>query len=468
MAGMVSAHIHIGETSMNVKYDSLFGLIVTASAFCFAGSGAALAQATSDYVKGTYELVDYCACVNNSSPDPQALLGNVTFDGAGNVSGGGVSNNNGTITSQTLLATYTVTSGGGLTIIGTGGGATVYTGVVSSDGNSIMLMTTETGESPEFIVGARQGAATLLNDSSGTLALVSNTTGTKNAAVGYEALYSNTTGGGNNAQGYQAMFSNTTGSNNSGIGSGALYSSTTGIGNNAVGLTALVGLTTGNRNTAVGNNAGLNLGTGSYNTYIGWGVNGSTGVSVPSENYVTRIGVTYHDNTVAGSPTTYISGIASVPVTGGAPVYVTTTGQLGINGSSERFKTDITALGASTDKLSQLRPVSFHVKSDPTGSVQYGLIAEEVDKVYPELVMRDGDGKIIGVRYDELAPMLLNEVQKQRVMIEALRVQAQRSETQAADIGALQHQVAELNDLKQQLGAALRQVKGGDSFVAQR
>ncbi len=93
---------------------------------------------------------------------------------------------------------------------------------------------------------------------------------------------------------------------------------------------------------------------------------------------------------------------------------MTSAGQLGVLGSSERYKTDITPLGPRTEKLQQLRPVSFHLKTDPRGTLQYGLIAEEVAKAYPELVIRDGAGKIQGVRYDELAPLLLNEVQQQQ------------------------------------------------------
>jgi hypothetical protein len=125
-------------------------------------------------------------------------------------------------------------------------------------------------------------------------------------------------------------------------------------------------------------------------------------------------------------------------------VYVSATGQLGLQSSSERFKTAITAMGASTGKLEELRPVTFQYKSDPHGARQYGLIAEEVAKVYPELVVRDAQGQIISVRYDELAPMLLNESQKQ---------------------------AAEIRDLKQQLTemhAALDKLQAKDELVAQR
>jgi hypothetical protein len=189
----------------------------------------------------------------------------------------------------------------------------------------------------------------------------------------------------------------------------------------------------------VGNNSGLNLINGSYNTYIGWGVNGSTGVSVASENYVTRIGVTYADPSVTGTPTTYISGIYNVPLSGNA-VVVTSTGQLGVAAvSSERFKTDVAAMGANTAKLAQLRPVTFKLRTDRKGTVQYGLIAEEVARVYPELAIRDENGRIDGVRYDELAPMLLNEMQKEQAAVATLVAQ---HEADAAKIAALAQQVA--------------------------
>ena len=116
----------------------------------------------------------------------------------------------------------------------------------------------------------------------------------------------------------------------------------------------------------------------------------------------------------------YIVGIESTTVTGSA-VYVTAAGELGVLASSERYKTAITPIGESTDKLQQLRPVSFHLKSDPGGAVQYGLVAEEVDQIYPELVIRNDQGRIQGVRYDELAPMLLNEVQQQRRDLKELK-----------------------------------------------
>jgi trimeric autotransporter adhesin len=111
---------------------------------------------------------------------------------------------------------------------------------------------------------------------------------------------------------------------------------------------------------------------------------------------------------VAGSGilSAYVAGVATTTVTGSA-VYVTPSGQLGVLASSERFKTDVESMGAASEKLARLRPVTFKLKTDPDGTTQYGLIAEGVAKVYPELVIHGADGRINGVRYEELAPMLL-------------------------------------------------------------
>jgi hypothetical protein len=140
------------------------------------------------------------------------------------------------------------------------------------------------------------------------------------------------------------------------------------------------------------------------------------------------------------------------------------TTQLGVTVSSERFKTDIAPMGSNSVKLQALRPVTYKLKSDATGTRQYGLIAEEVAKAYPELVIRDQNGRIDGVRYDELAPMLLNELQKQQATAAA----------QAAEIRDLKRQQArfatqsEVKDLKQQLQAALLKLHADGALVAKR
>jgi hypothetical protein len=147
--------------------------------------------------------------------------------------------------------------------------------------------------------------------------------------------------------------------------------------------------------------------------------------------------------------------------------------RLGVLASSERYKTGITPIGTTTEKLKQLRPVSFHLRTDPKGAVQYGLIAEEIAKVYPELVTRDENGRIDGVRYDELAPMLLNEMQRERkettekINAQAARIcdlsqhHEQKAEAQDAEIRDLKKLVVEM-----QAGLLKRQPK--DELVAQR
>jgi hypothetical protein len=122
-------------------------------------------------------------------------------------------------------------------------------------------------------------------------------------------------------------------------------------------------------------------------------------------------------------------------------------------------------MGSDTAKLGQLRPVTFKLKADPHGAVQYGLIAEEVAKVYPELVIRDEKGRIDGVRYDELAPMLLNEVQKQQTTITA---QADKADAQAVEFRAMKEQLAELKQMNESMRAALLELQAKDQLVAQR
>ncbi|SPJ18123.1 conserved hypothetical protein [Burkholderiales bacterium] len=117
--------------------------------------------------------------------------------------------------------------------------------------------------------------------------------------------------------------------------------------------------------------------------------------------------------------------------------------------SSERYKTNVTAMGLSTGKLDQLRPVTFKLKTDPQGTVQYGLIAEEVSEVYPAQVIRDAEGKIDGVRYEELALMTLNEVQQLHQKLVAQAQQLQDVQQQLAEVKELKQQLAELKELNQ-------------------
>ncbi len=244
--------------------------------------------------------------------------------------------------------------------------------------------------------------------------------------------------------GDSTLTENSSGEFNSAAGTYALFSNITGTGNTALGYQALYENTSGENNTAIGISAGENLTTGSNNIDI-------ANPGATNDTDTIKIGVS------GTQRKTFIAGISTAKVTGAA-VYVTASGQLGVLASSERYKTDIESLSNGTEKLSRLRPVSFHLKSEPAGQVQYGLIAEEVDKVYPELVIRDDKGEVQGVRYDELAPMLLNVVQRQQTTIES---QAKHAADQDAEIDQLKRQLAEIR-------AAIVQRTDSDKLVAQR
>jgi hypothetical protein len=255
--------------------------------------------------------------------------------------------------------------------------------------------------------------------------------------------------------GKMALANNTTGNNNTASGMYALNGNTTGDYNSAFGYQALNNSQSGLGDIGVGPFAGRNIVQGELNIDIGgWG-------SADESNTI-RIGIApYHQKT-------YIAGIYSATGLSGLPVIVTPNGQLGAVVSSERFKTDIATMGANTEKLDQLRPVTFRYKTDVQGTVQYGLVAEEVAKVYPELVIRGENGRIDGVRYDELAPMLLNEVQRDH---EHALTQDATIAIQEAKIASLEQQVTKVIDLEHELAemrAALAALQSKDRVVAQR
>jgi Chaperone of endosialidase len=270
------------------------------------------------------------------------------------------------------------------------------------------------------------------NTANGTAALVLNDTGSDNTAVGAFALNSNTDGDGNTAVGRDALSSNS-GNSNTAIGSGALRANTTGtlhtaVGfnalasntasdtgvNTAVGANALSANTTGGENTAVGFFALPFSNTGSLNTALGFGA----GAGITAASNVTCIGPVSGVSTVAGevSDACYIAHIHDQPVDSGTAqfVFVDEDGKLGtMNFSSQRFKKEIRPMGQTSEAVLALKPVTFQYKNDKKGAPQFGLIAEEVAKVNPDLVVHDKKGEIVGVRYDGVNAMLLNEFLKE-------------------------------------------------------
>jgi Chaperone of endosialidase len=248
------------------------------------------------------------------------------------------------------------------------------------------------------------------NTATGESALTSNTTAGGNVADGQGALTSNTEGSGNVASGDNALFSNTTGQDNVASGSSALFSNTTGVDNTAVGLGALGFNDSGNFNIALGVAAGGNLTTGDNNIDIG-----NSGVA--DESGTIRIG------TKGRQTRTFIAGISGVAVPGGAGVIVSSNGKLGTVVSSERFKDEIKPMDKASEAILGLDPVTFRYKHelDPDGIPQFGLVAEQVEKVNRDLVVRDEEGKAYTVRYDAVNAMLLNEFLKEHRKLEQLQ-----------------------------------------------
>jgi hypothetical protein len=293
------------------------------------------------------------------------------------------------------------------------------------------------------------------------------TPGVQNTAYGDGALKVNTTGKYNTATGWRALFANTTGITNTVSGSGAMYRNTNGTGNTAIGYDALPNNISGDYNIAIGFNSGNGWTAGSYNIDIG-------NVGGFNDTGVIRIGTQVP---TALQTSTYIAGIYTNTSVSGLPVVIDSNGQLGVTPvSSERFKTSIAPMGSTSEKLQQLRPVTFHLKANPQGALQYGLIAEEVAKVYPELVIRDQKGRIDGVRYDELAPMLLNQAQQDEQQITAQAAEIRELKQQQRQETAKQHdhsavQDAKLDQLLGQLAemhAALSKLQSADALVVKR
>jgi len=247
------------------------------------------------------------------------------------------------------------------------------------------------------------------NTATGFDALDGNTTGANNTATGFDALEFNTSGGNNTANSFEALFSNTSASNNTADGYQALFNNTIGVSNTANGVDALVNNTTGSSNIAMGFSAGTNLTTGSNNIDIG-----NAGVAGDSNKI--RIGKK------GTQKNTFIAGINGVTVAGGVGVIVDTNGHLGTVVSSARFKDEIKPMDKASEAILAFKPVTFRYKHefDPEGIPQFGLVAEQVEKVNPDLVARDEQGKAYTVRYEAVNAMLLNEFLKEHRKVQEL------------------------------------------------
>jgi hypothetical protein len=299
------------------------------------------------------------------------------------------------------------------------------------------------------------------NTTTGHQALFSNTTGEVNTADGFQALLSNTSGSNNTAVGAQALQNNITGGINTAVGTDALASNTIGDANTATGVAALVSNTIGLFNTAVGTQALQNNITGGDNTAVGAGALGGNtsgtdniGVGQNAGLFLTtgdnnidigNLGAAGEANTIRigaqGVQTaTFIAGISGATVAGGIPVIINASGRLGTIVSSQRFKDEIKLMDKASEAILALKPVTFRYKKelDPQGIPQFGLVAEEVAEVNPDLVVRDAKGEVYTVRYEAVNAMLLNEFLKEHRKVEELeagmKVLTARLNEQAAQI----------------------------------
>ena len=310
-------------------------------------------------------------------------------------------------------------------------------------------------QTAQAVVPPPDGGYANRNTAEGKDALFSLTTGVDNTALGFQALYNGTTASGNTAVGSQALLSNTASTRNVAVGAAALDSLTSGEMNTAVGNLSLeqgvsvnfntalgrhaLGRTQGDQNTGLGFFAGWNLSDdGTNNIYIG----NAGPVPIGTESNTIRIGTQTATIVTVGNPpfeshpmpahtATFIAGISGTAING-RPVMINANGRLGTAPSSARFKEEIKPMDKASEAILALKPVMFRYKKevDAERTPQFGLVAEQVEKVNPDLVTRDPDGKAFTVRYEAVNAMLLNEflkehrqVQEQQKEIDVLRAE---------------------------------------------
>ncbi len=404
--------------------------------------------------------------VANTATGSQALYRNTT--GSSNTATGALAlwrNTGGYLnTANGTGALYNNIGGIENTAIGVNALATNTFGNYNTAAGSGALYTNGTGS-----VNTAIGVEALENNTSGDdnvatgyRALLSNTRGQNNVANGDYALEGNRTGSGNTAIGGSALTSNQTANNNTAIGGAALVDNTTGANNTATGGAALASNQAGSNNTAdgagallrirgsnniaLGYNAGSNLTQGANNIDIG-----NAGVAI--ESGTTRIG------TQATQTKTFIAGIYGSNEGGTIlPVYINSNGQLGTQppASAQRFKKQIKPMDAASERILALKPVTFQYKTDASGTPQFGLIAEEVAAVNPDLVVRDGNGEIYTVRYDAVNAMLLNEFLKEHNKVQKLEATVvQQQENFQSKLAEQQKQIDALTAGLQKVSAQL-------------
>ena len=287
------------------------------------------------------------------------------------------------------------------------------------------------------------------NTATGAAALLFNATGTENTANGTAALEFNETGNQNTADGAFALFSNTLGGSNTATGGHALQNNTGGSGNTATGTQALQHNTIGSNNAAFGAGALVNS-TGDFNTALG----PNAGIFITTASNVICIGQIGGANV---SNSCFIGQVRGVTTANNnaIPVLIDTAGQLGTVSSSRRFKKEIKPMGHASEVILGLKPATFHYKTDKTNRPEFGLIAEEVAEVNPNLVVRDENGEIYTVRYEAVNAMLLNEFLKEHRKVQELETNdAEQQRDIRALVATVKEQAAQIQMVSAQLAAA--------------
>jgi hypothetical protein len=409
------------------------GSVALGSSTTLANAGVLSVTGNSDITASTVGGAVTLGDTATSTNTPSTI---VKRDASGNFSAGSVTLN-GVLNLPATTAGTGIVYQGGSTLIHTYGLWNFFAG--EGAGNLTTSGEMNTGVGYAALAKNTSGGD---NTANGFQALVNNTSGNANTANGNSALAFNTSGGGNVANGVCALFFNTNGCYNTANGEDALFNNTSGYYNTAAGNWVLQENTSGSRNTAdgalalyfntsgsdniaLGYSAGYNLTTGNNNIDIG-------NQGVAGDNSVVRIGTT-------GTQTsTFIAGIYGNAAANGFAVYVNSSGQLGITTSSRRYKEGIQNMADASDVLYALKPVTFRYKPeiDPKGIPQFGLIAEEVDKVNPDLVVRDDQHGIYTVRYEAVNAMLLNEFLKQHGKVEKQAAEIEEQATEVQDLKA--------------------------------
>jgi uncharacterized coiled-coil protein SlyX len=351
-------------------------------------------------------------------------------------------------TAEGQNALLSLTTGGFNTAVGFLSLTSNTTGSFNTGVGAGALLANVGGGNGEGSQNTAAGAGALLsnntgfnNTANGAFALFSNTTGVDNTAMGTQALKSNTTGRDNTAGGLNALHSNDTGDQNTANGVGALFGNTTGIHNTAIGCFASLSQTTGGNNVALGFNAGAFQTTGSDNVYIGANVFGVAG-----------------ENNAC-----YVKSIFGQTTGSGVPVFINSNNKLGTTTSSRRFKEGIKPMDKASEALFELNPVTFRYKKevDATATPQLGLVAEDVEKVNPALVVRDQEGKPYSVRYDQVNAMLLNEFLKEHRKVQKLeRNDAEQQKDIKVLVATVKEQAAQIQKVSAQV-AAVSPPRGG-------